>query len=80
MPFLPVKLETASEAPCSGQTGPCRAFLRSGVHPPPLLLSPFAPLSLISASHTAMVCFLYDLEFHVKKQRARKNLCLEASL
>lgn len=35
MPFLPVGLETASEAPGRAQTGPCRAFLRSAVHPAP---------------------------------------------
>lgn len=37
MPFLPVGLETASEAPRSAQTGPCLPFLRSALppHPPP---------------------------------------------
>lgn len=34
MPFLPVELESAREAPRSAQTRPCRAFLRSGAHPP----------------------------------------------
>lgn len=61
MPFLPVELETASEAPRSAQTGPCRAFLRSGVHPPPLshlpLLSPpSSPHPVLLASY---LCFAH---------------------
>lgn len=48
MPFLPVELETASQAPRSAQTGPCQVFLWSGVQ----LSSPSSPL--ISASHTAI--------------------------
>lgn len=48
MPFLPVGLETASEAPRSAQTGPCRAFLRSAVHPAP---HPRVP-GLLSLLHT----------------------------
>lgn len=40
MPFLPVELETASQAPRSAQTGPCQAFLWSGAQPPLHLLHP----------------------------------------
>lgn len=52
MPFLPVGLETASEAPRSAQTGPCRAFLRSAVHPAP---RPRVP-GLLSLLHTPPPC------------------------
>lgn len=44
MPFLPVRLETASQAPRSVQTGPCRPFLCSRLRlaqsVPSCLLSP----------------------------------------
>lgn len=95
MPFLPVELETASQAPRSAQTGPCQAFLWTGAQPPcstplcshlPLLLTPVAPSPLISASHTA---FFYELAFHesncsftfqLRNKDRKKKLPREVSL
>lgn len=63
MPFLPVGLETASEAPGWAQTGPCRAFLRSS-RP----LTP-CPWTLISVSHSTISCWRVTVPFNPRKHR-----------
>lgn len=73
MPFLPVALETASQAPRSAQTGPCRALpgVRSARPLSPYISSPTPPVPLASylfLTHTPPYILFYDLAFGVSNR------------
>lgn len=59
MPFLPMELETASQAPRSAQTGPCLGLpgVRIGTHPPSPHPMPLA--SYLCFTHCHLFCVIY---------------------
>lgn len=66
MPFLPAALETASQAPRSAQTGPCRAlpgvrsanpYLPTSPPPPPVPPASYLFLTHIHTHHL-IFCFM----------------------